>query len=192
MTAERFDIWLHAIAPTAHEPAAAALGRVFGISVAAAEELIASLPRVVKRDASAEQTQRILAVLYAVGARAEAVAHERLATWHAEPEGAALQLADERPRDPLALAASPPPVPKKLRAPSERARDPERRMPVTRATPARLDVRGLVDPVHVALEILNHAERSSWQNALRGHPVAGFLIVMLATTSAFLLVYAMM
>jgi hypothetical protein len=191
VTSAGFDIWVHAITPATHAQAAEALSRALGISFAAAETSIASLPCLVKSNASPEQTQSVLAALYAVGGRAEAVAHQ--ATWHAEPELAPLtQPVEDTRRDPLALPAAPPPAGRQLRSPSERERDPERRTASPRTATARLDVRGLVAPVQVALGIWDNAERSSWQHALRGHPVAGFLIVMLATTSVFLLVYAAM
>lgn len=118
------------------------------------------------------------------------------ATWQPEPDdpATAQRVRDtwQDRQDPLALPASQPSRSRSLRSPRERARDPERRTPQSRTAAPRVDVRGLVAPVNLALDIWTNAERSSWQSALRGHPVAGFSIVLLATTSVFLLVYAAM
>ena len=73
MSEARFDIWLHAMADAHGEPAAEALRRVFQLSAEVANGLVASLPRVVKRDASAEQAARIVAALQALGGSASAV-----------------------------------------------------------------------------------------------------------------------
>lgn len=68
-----FDIWLHGFAPETREAPARALHRVFGIPEQAALALLATLPRVVKRDASASQAERLVQALESIGGRAEAV-----------------------------------------------------------------------------------------------------------------------
>ena len=66
-----FDIWLHGFAAETREAPHHALSRVFGISRPAAEALLATLPRVVRRDASAAQAERIVQALEAIGGRAD-------------------------------------------------------------------------------------------------------------------------
>lgn len=73
MTQRAFDIWLHGFPRTAREAPPLAISRVFGIPVEAAEALVASLPRVVKRDASETQAERLVHALEAIGGLAEAV-----------------------------------------------------------------------------------------------------------------------
>lgn len=73
MTEPDFDIWLHGFATHTREPPHAALSRVFGIPAPAAEALLATLPRVVRRDATAAQAERIVQALEAIGGQAEAV-----------------------------------------------------------------------------------------------------------------------
>ena len=72
-TEHDFDIWLHGFAAETREAPQHALSRVFGIPEPAAEALLATLPRVVRRDASAAQAERIVQALEAIGGRAEAV-----------------------------------------------------------------------------------------------------------------------
>jgi hypothetical protein len=73
VTERDFDIWLHGFAPQTREEPQRALCRVFGIPHPAAEALLASLPRIVKRDASLAQAERIVQALEAIGGQAEAV-----------------------------------------------------------------------------------------------------------------------
>lgn len=73
MTDRDFDIWLHGFAPETREEPQRALCRVFGIPHPAAEALLASLPRIVKRDATLAQAERIVQALEAIGGHAEAV-----------------------------------------------------------------------------------------------------------------------
>lgn len=73
MTEPDFDIWLHGFAAHTREAPQLALCRVFGIPQPAAEALLATLPRVVKRDASPAQAERIVQALEAIGGQAEAV-----------------------------------------------------------------------------------------------------------------------
>ena len=74
MTEQDFDIWLHGFAPDkTREAPQHALCRVFGIPQPAAEALLASLPRVVKRDATLAQAERIVQALESIGGNAEAV-----------------------------------------------------------------------------------------------------------------------
>lgn len=68
-----FDIWLHGFPRDAPEAPPLAISRVFGIPVQAAEALVATLPRVVKRDASEKQAERLVYALQAIGGVAEAV-----------------------------------------------------------------------------------------------------------------------
>lgn len=82
-------------------------------------------------------------------------------------------------------------VPAGLRAPKQRARLPRRVAQASSTTPpARPLSQGLLDPLKLTVGILQQAKQSSWQTALRGHPAAGFLIVLGATTLAFLALYA--
>jgi hypothetical protein len=71
---ERFDVWLHAMNGVASEPHAHALSRVFRIPEALAHQLVAALPRIVTRDATAAQATRVVAALQAMGGTAAAVA----------------------------------------------------------------------------------------------------------------------
>jgi hypothetical protein len=73
VTERDFDIWLHGFAPETREEPPRALCRVFGIPHPAAEALLASLPRIVKRDATLAQAERIVQALEAIGGHAEAV-----------------------------------------------------------------------------------------------------------------------
>lgn len=73
MTERDFDIWLHGFARATRETPALAISRVFRIPVPAAEALVATLPRVVKRDASADQAERLVHALEAIGGVAEAI-----------------------------------------------------------------------------------------------------------------------
>lgn len=73
MTQRDFDVWLHGFPHQAREAPPLALSRVFGIPMQAAEALVSTLPRVVKRDATAEQAERLVHALEAIGGHAEAV-----------------------------------------------------------------------------------------------------------------------
>jgi len=73
VTERDFDIWLHGFAAETREAPPLALSRVFGIPQPAAEALLATLPRVIRRDASAEQAERIVQALESIGGQAEAV-----------------------------------------------------------------------------------------------------------------------
>lgn len=73
MTERAFDIWLHGFPRDTREAPPVAISRVFGIPVQAAEALIATLPRVVKRDASENQAERLVYALEAIGGVAEAI-----------------------------------------------------------------------------------------------------------------------
>ena len=73
MTERAFDIWLHGFPRDTREAPPVAISRVFGIPVQAAEALIATLPRVVKRDASENQAERLVHALEAIGGLAEAI-----------------------------------------------------------------------------------------------------------------------
>jgi hypothetical protein len=73
MTQRVFDIWLHGFPRNTREAPSIAISRVFGIPVQAAEALVTTLPRVVKRDASELQAERLVHALEAIGGVAEAV-----------------------------------------------------------------------------------------------------------------------
>ena len=62
---DRFDIYIRAFAPR-DEPADTGLARAFGIAPQRARELIASLPRVVKRAVTEAEVERYRAVLVAL------------------------------------------------------------------------------------------------------------------------------
>lgn len=64
---ERFDIYIRRFGP-GQEPAAERLARVFGLPVERARELVASLPRVVKRGVPEEQLERYVHTLGEIGA----------------------------------------------------------------------------------------------------------------------------
>jgi len=68
-----FDVWLHGFPRDTREAPPLAISRVFGIPVQAAEALVATLPRVVKRDATETQAERLVHALEAIGGVAEAV-----------------------------------------------------------------------------------------------------------------------
>lgn len=73
MTQRDFDIWLHGFPRETREAPPLAISRVFGIPVQAAEALVATLPRVVKRDASHDQAERLVHALESIGGVAEAI-----------------------------------------------------------------------------------------------------------------------
>jgi hypothetical protein len=73
VTQRDFDIWLHGFARATREAPPHAISRVFGIPIHAAEALVATLPRVVKRDASADQAERLVHALESIGGVAEAI-----------------------------------------------------------------------------------------------------------------------
>jgi hypothetical protein len=73
VTQRAFDIWLHGFPRSTREAPPLAISRVFGIPLQAAEALVATLPRVVKRDASEAQAERLVHALEAIGGLAEAV-----------------------------------------------------------------------------------------------------------------------
>jgi len=70
-TGPRFEVWLESLAGTTTESAEQALSRAFGIPLESAREMVAALPRVVKRDADAGLAARIVAALEAIGGRAQ-------------------------------------------------------------------------------------------------------------------------
>jgi hypothetical protein len=73
VTQRAFDVWLHGFPRNTREAPSIAISRVFAIPVQAAEALVATLPRVVKRDASESQAERLVHALEAIGGVAEAV-----------------------------------------------------------------------------------------------------------------------
>jgi hypothetical protein len=73
VTQRDFDIWLHGFPRETREAPPLAISRVFGIPVQAAEALVATLPRVVKRDASPDQAERLVYALESIGGVAEAI-----------------------------------------------------------------------------------------------------------------------
>jgi hypothetical protein len=73
VTQRDFDIWLHGFPRETREAPPLAISRVFGIPVQAAEALVATLPRVVKRDASLDQAERLVYALESIGGVAEAI-----------------------------------------------------------------------------------------------------------------------
>jgi len=70
-----FDVRLDGFDEGAQEPPVAALCRLFGLSREVSAELVAGLPRVVKRDVDHDLAQRIVAALHGVGGHAVIVPH---------------------------------------------------------------------------------------------------------------------
>lgn len=89
--------------------------------------------------------------------------------------------------DSLRLPISDAPAPVPMRSPASRARLPRAGGKASSATRAKDGV----DPLKVTVDILREAQAGSLQHALRGHPIAGFVLVLGGTLLAFLALYAM-
>ena len=68
-------------------------------------------------------------------------------------------------------------------------REPRRRPSATDKPQRTNQARGLQGPIGLLSEILQESSRSSWQQALHGHPVTGFILVLGGTTGLALLLY---
>jgi hypothetical protein len=95
---------------------------------------------------------------------------------------------DERLALPAADAASQSPT--RMRSASQRAGAPQRLGRRSSAPPPGIAAAAPLNPVTTLLNIHKQAQRSSLRKALLGHEVAGFLLVLVGTSAAFLFIYA--
>lgn len=182
MSEARFDVWLHGMSDTPGEPAAEALRRVFQLSAEVADGLVASLPRVVKRDASTEQAARIVAALQALGGRASAVqrplapvpvlrvGEEAAHTETAEPSAPRSATAETVKLGTLDLPQLASWFPQSAPLPASTVQE---------ALPPAQSVQ------HVAVALAEAAPTSGWQDpvsASTGVPVQGFAVTRFAIT----------
>ena len=119
------------------------------------------------------------------------VSHPPRAASVRAPQALALAV-ESRMGERLALPAADAPaqISTRMRSASQRAGAPQRLGRRSSAPPPGIAAPAPLNPMTTLLNIHKQAQRSSWRNALHGHEVAGFLLVLVGTSAAFLLIYA--